>query len=153
MSRIANICPRLTSLQLTGMEDLTEEGKLSIANLFRQIIQHNPPIEVLSMARFSFLSYNDEKNIGELVLEALVTSNIDTIVDLNLRQNIQWFERPGNISLLVEVITKQTVIQQIDLHWNCFSIVATYKILTSIADHPSTTNKLQNLNLGSSANI
>ena len=38
MSRIANICPRLTSLQLTGMEDLTEEGKLSIANLFRQII-------------------------------------------------------------------------------------------------------------------
>ena len=38
MSRIANICPRLTNLQLIDMQDLTEEGTLSIVNLFRQII-------------------------------------------------------------------------------------------------------------------
>ena len=66
------------------MSYLTEAARLSIASMFRQIIQHNPPIEVLDMGNFSDEN-NDNENIGELVLEALYTSSIDSIVDLNLR--------------------------------------------------------------------
>ena len=39
MSRLANICPRLTHLQFVYMDKLTESGKLSLVSLFRQIIQ------------------------------------------------------------------------------------------------------------------
>ena len=83
MTRLASICPRLSNLQLSKMDSLTEAGRLSIASLFRQIIQHNPPIEVLNISYFSHVSDVNE-NIGEIVLEALFTSIIDSIVGLNL---------------------------------------------------------------------
>ena len=68
------------------MHELSEAGRLSIASLFRKIIQHNPLIEVLNIETFS---YNEDRNqnIGELILEALFTSSIDSIVDLNLEWN------------------------------------------------------------------
>ena len=70
--------------------------------------------------------YNDDKeNIGELILEALLSSNIDSITDLNLVNNYSWFknpntreERSGNIDLLVELILKQASLQKIDLNGN-----------------------------------
>ena len=34
------------------------------------------------------------ENIGELVLEALLSSNIDTITDLNIGVNESWFKHP-----------------------------------------------------------
>ena len=75
------------------MYELTEADRLSLASLFRQIIQHNPPIEVLDMEEFSInKDYNE--NIGELILEALLTSNIDSIVNLNLKSNRSWFKHP-----------------------------------------------------------
>ena len=85
---------------------LTEEGRLSLVSLFRQIIKNSPPIEVLNMWAFST---NEDKveNICELVLESLLSSNIDTITNLNLSNNKSWFnhpdtqqERSGNIDLL-----------------------------------------------------
>ena len=49
ISRIANMCPNLTQLKLTHMYNLSEDGRLSMASLFSQIIHNSPPIEVLNM--------------------------------------------------------------------------------------------------------
>ena len=68
------------------MHHLTEAGRLSMVGLFRQIIQCNPPIEVLNMLQFSY-DKDSEENIGELVLEALLSSNIDSITHLDLGYN------------------------------------------------------------------
>ena len=51
--------------------------------------------------------------MGELVLESLLSSDIDSITDLNLRFNASWFkhsntqeERSNNVDLLAELISK-----------------------------------------------
>ena len=64
-----------------------------MVSLLRQIVEHNPPIEVLHMGDFSF-SQDKNEDIGELVLETLLNSNIDTITDLNFKNNFSWFEHP-----------------------------------------------------------
>ena len=61
-----------------------------MVSLFRQIILNNPQIQVLNMYEFSGYS-NRDHNIGELILESLLSSNIDCITDLNLRSNSLWF--------------------------------------------------------------
>ena len=45
------------------------------------------------MEYFSRVEDRIEKK-GELVLEALLSSNIDTITDLNLLANPSWFQYP-----------------------------------------------------------
>ena len=40
------------------------------------------------------MSLDIVENMGELVLEALLSANIDTITDLNLSGNSSWFENP-----------------------------------------------------------
>ena len=62
-----------------------------MATLMRQIIQSNPPIVDLNMNMFSKDSDNNDK-IGELVLESLLNSSIDTITDLNFGWNLSWFK-------------------------------------------------------------
>ena len=94
MSRLANMCPHLSHLQLSEMRNLKEAGRLSMVSLFRLIIQQNPPIEVLNMLRFSHNKDRDE-NIGEIVLETLLNSNIESITDLNLGGNYSWFWDPN----------------------------------------------------------
>ena len=44
VSRLANICPRLSHLKLRKMYTLTKTGRLSMVSLFRQILHNNPPI-------------------------------------------------------------------------------------------------------------
>ena len=85
-----------------------------------------------------------DENIGEFVLETLLSSNIESITDLNLRDNRSWFneESLSNVSLLAELISKQTGLQNISIGANYFSSNATYTILTRIADHQSTSSKL-----------
>ena len=63
-----------------------------------------------------------EENIGELILETLLSSNVDTITDLDLSGNSSWFkhpdtgeERSSNVDLLTELISKQTEIQNLNL--------------------------------------
>ena len=90
MTRLANICPRPTHLELSGMLYLSETGRLSLVNLFRQIILNNPPIQALDMDAFS-RKEDKVENIGELVLESLVSSRIDSIKYLNLCDNGSWF--------------------------------------------------------------
>ena len=87
--------------------------------------------------------------MGEIVLETLLSSNIVSITNLDLNGNSSWFknfvtkdERTGNVDLLVELISRQTVIQNLDLGDNDFSSNATHAVLTRIASHPSTTTKL-----------
>ena len=75
------------------MSELTEAGKLMIFGLFRQIIQQSPPIEVLCLSYFSRDNDRDE-NIGELVLETLLSSSIDSVTDLNLGGNKSLFWHP-----------------------------------------------------------
>ena len=98
-----------------------------MVNLLRQIVQCNPQITVLNMSYFS--DDKDElNNIGELVLEILMSSNIDSITDLDFSQNPSWFKgeaRSGNVDLLVELITKQTGLQKINLESNPFTSIAT----------------------------
>ena len=81
-------------------------------------------------------SFSDDEdrgeNIGELVLECLLGSRIDSIEDLNLSSNESWFkhpvtkeERSGNIALLAELLSKQAGLMQIYLGFNAFSSTAT----------------------------
>ena len=74
--------------------------------------------------------------MGELVLEALLSSTIDTITDLNLGGNWSWFQHPdtnnerfGNVDLLLDLITKQAVLHHINLSHYIFSSKATKAIL------------------------
>ena len=92
------------------MYRLSEAGRLSIVSLFKQIIQQNPPIQILNMKLFSGNS-DREENICESILETLLNSNTDYITDLNLNDNLSWFwnldtkeERPSNVELLTELI-------------------------------------------------
>ena len=63
-----------------------------------------------------------EVNIGELVLEILLSSNVNTITDLDLSGNSSWSkhpdtgnERSSNVDLLAELISKQAEIQHLNL--------------------------------------
>ena len=83
-----------------------------MVSLLRQILQNNPQIQTLNMYSFS---YNQNDNAGELVLETLLDSSLDTIIDLNLGDNETWFrhpetkeERSTNVELLTELISRQT---------------------------------------------
>ena len=127
-----------------------------MASLFRQIIQQDPPIKVLNMQCFSAIY--DRKNIGEIVLEALLSANINTITDLNLRANRSWFkpclkhpdtreERSDNVAILAYLIIKHADLQHIDLGANYFSSISTKQILTKISGNPSTRSKIQTLKL------
>ena len=76
------------------------------------------------MSGFSKNEDRDE-NIGEIVLECLVASRIDSIEELNLAMNDSWFknpfsrkERPGNTALLAELLSKQAGLMQINLGGN-----------------------------------
>ena len=78
-----------------------------------------------------------------------MSSNINTITDLNLRANESWFkhpdtkeERSDNVALLADLIIKHADLQHIDLGTNFFSSNATQSILTRIAGNPSTSSKL-----------
>ena len=106
VSRLANICPNISHLELKGMYNLSETGRLSLVGLISQIIQNRPSIEVLDMNSFS-KDKDKNENICELVLESLLSSRIDSIINLNLRDNNSWFkhpdtkeERSDNIDLL-----------------------------------------------------
>ena len=121
---MANMCTRLSHLSLIRMFDLTEAGRLSMVSLFRQIIQNSPPIEGLFMFGFS-RERDDNENIGELVLESLLSSRIDSVKDLNLGFNPSWFKHPENANLLAELISKQAGLQHIRLNTNSFSSDAT----------------------------
>ena len=63
LSRLSNMCPYLTHLELRNMRGLSEAGRIQIVSLFRQIIHHNPPIQVLNMEGFSS-SEDKVENIG-----------------------------------------------------------------------------------------
>ena len=94
MSRMASICTHLTQLQLSYMYDLSVEGKMSLVSLFIQIIQNNPPLEILGMQSFSW-GKDKVQNIGELVLESLLSSSINSITELNFINNKSWFWHPS----------------------------------------------------------
>ena len=72
------------------MESLSEEGRMQLAYMFRQIIQQNPPLEILVMTEYS--NKNDStKDIGEFILETILSSRILSIKLLNLSYNSSWF--------------------------------------------------------------
>ena len=152
MTRLANMCPCISHLQLSAMSKLSEAGRLSLARLFIQIIQENPPIKILNMQGFS--ACYDRKNFGEIILEALLSANINSITDLNIRANRSWFkhpdtrqERSDNVTLLAYLIIKHADLQHIDLGANYFSSISTKQILTKISGNPSTRSKIQTLKL------
>ena len=81
-----------------------------------------------------YFSCNLDKveNIGELILEALLNSNIESINDLNLFNNPSWFRHPdtkeeifSNVALLAELISKQAGLQHLNLVVNYFTSNAT----------------------------
>ena len=119
------------------MNGLTESGRLSIVSLFRQIIQSNPPIQVLNMNAFS-AKCDRGVIMGENILEALLNSNIQSITDLVFSNNQSWFyhpysqgDRSGNVELLAELISRQSGLQHLNLAVNYFYPSAT---LARIAD-------------------
>ena len=124
-----------------------------MVRLFRQIIQQNPIIEVLDMYGFSDDKDRDA-SIGEHVLEALLSSSMNSITDLYLYANQSWFKHPdlreennGNVELLAQLLIKHASIQNLNLGYNRFYSKASKTILTTIARNPSTQSKLKKLNL------
>ena len=117
-----------------------------MAHLFRQINQQNPHIKTLVIDKISDDSDVNE-NIGELILDSLLSSNINSITNLQLTRNSPWFKIPGNVDILAELITKQAGLEYIILKMNWFTSKATLTILSRIAEHPSTRIKLKTLNL------
>ena len=122
-----------------------------MVSLLRQILNNKPTIKVLNISEFNS---DIDENIGELVLESLLASRIDSIEELNFSGNKSWFwnpqtneERTGNIDLLAEIISKQAGLKQIDLGRNFFSSNSTRTVLSTIADHPSTNLRLTHLKL------
>ena len=73
------------------------------------------------------------ENIGELVLETLLTSSIDSITHLFLHKNYSWFwhpatkeERASSFDLLAELINKQVALKDLNLCRNRVKLVMTY---------------------------
>ena len=131
VSRIAKMCPRISILKLTRMYILSEQGRVTMASLLRQIVLNNPLIQELNMTCFSQCE-DINHNIGEFVLESLLSSNIDCVTNLNLSMNLTWFkrydtgeERSGNADILAEFISKQSGLQHINLYENEFTSNAT----------------------------
>ena len=82
---------------------------MNVAGLFREIIQNNPPLTHLNLKEFS---YDGSGNAGEIILEALHSSSISTIQNLNLGLNKSWFKngvtaREGAVEMLAEFISNQ----------------------------------------------
>ena len=60
------------------MDHITEDARMNMARLFREIIRNNPPLTYLNLNYFS----NDKdssESAGEVILEALLSSSIYTI--------------------------------------------------------------------------
>ena len=73
------------------------------------------------MEMFSW-DFDKDENIGEIVLESLLSSNIDSINDLNFTINNSWFNHPitkeeryNNVELLCELISKQASLEEFSL--------------------------------------
>ena len=75
------------------MIDSSEAGRIQLGGLFRQIIQQNPPLEILSLFKYSEKEDKNE-NIGEFMLETILSSRIESIKDLDLSGNPSWFHHP-----------------------------------------------------------
>ena len=65
--------------------------------------------------------------MGEIVLESLLSSNIDTITNLDFDGNSSWLVnrqtkelRTSNFELLLDLINKQTALQTLYLRGNDF---------------------------------
>ena len=54
---------------------LSEESRISLASLFRDIIQNNPPITHLNLHEFSH-DKDQNGSSGEIILEALLNTSI-----------------------------------------------------------------------------
>ena len=113
-----------------------------MVSLFRQIIQQNPPLQSLSITSFGPMIEINENN-GELILEILLNSNIESIINFNIGNNSSWFKHPftkeerfSNVELLTEFISKQAGLQNITLD-SILTSIATLKILTMIAENYS----------------
>ena len=54
ISRVANMCHSISHLELSRMFNGSHNRtiRLSVANLFRQIVQQNPPLQILNMQEF-----------------------------------------------------------------------------------------------------
>ena len=78
------------------MSELSETGRMQLCGLFRQIIQQNPPLEVLSIAGYS-KNEDRSENIGEFILETILSSKIKSIKDLDLQGNPSWFLHPETL--------------------------------------------------------
>ena len=75
---------------MSGMYYLTEKVRISLAGLIREIVQHKPPLTHLDLYDFSKDNDSDQ-SAGEIILEALLNSSINTIQDLDLSNNYSWF--------------------------------------------------------------
>ena len=93
LSRLINMSITVSHLELSAFFYLTEVDRMQIVSLFRQIVSRNPPLKVLNMGSFS-IDGDKEENVCEHIFEALLSSDIDSITDLNLSINESWYMHP-----------------------------------------------------------
>ena len=70
VSRLAQICPSLKYLTLSGMGDLTPDGQMSIVDLFIMIVQNRPPLTYLDLCYFNDNTVGSIE-VGNLLLDAM----------------------------------------------------------------------------------
>ena len=109
------------------MSELTQEANMRVAGIFQGITQKNPPLTHLNLEKFSSDKYFENRNAGDIIIEALLNSSICSIYYLNLGDNKSWFNnskgssRNEAVIKLAEIISKQTSsLQILDLNQNYF---------------------------------
>ena len=75
------------------MDDVSEDGRQSLADLVCAILQANPPLSKLDLNMFSF---NKEPAVGvEGMLVSLANSDITTLAYFDVHHNTGWMSVPA----------------------------------------------------------
>ena len=108
-----------------------------MAGVFRDIIQHRPPLTHLNLEMFSY-HYDKSDSVAKIILEALLNSSISTIKNLNLSKNSSWFRlgkefREDVVEMLTEVISNQKgTLRVLELAENLFTGAGFEKLMRKI---------------------
>ena len=100
------------------MDYLPSEDRNTLSETIAAIINNRPPLSTLNLDSFSGAA-EDESEHGELILDALSSSGISSIIVLALGMNKGWWRCDPCCQMLPEVVAKQVHIEQLNLH-SCY---------------------------------
>ena len=102
------------------MDYLPLADRNTLAETIATIINNRPPLTTLNLDSFSGATENESEH-GELILDALSSSGISSIIVLALGMNKMWWRCDSCCEMLPEVVAKQVHIEQLSLHSSYFT--------------------------------